>query len=244
MLYNQGSAPRDPDAGLVAVFKNYAQRNVAKSAQAGRPIFDDIEIVEIRFPGSQAMSAFPATAITDWINDPYSGAVTPRTYAERFARQYQQFKAQVQQTKEGTPLDYVAFLTEGRRAELRALNLYTVEALAQLDGQELKNIGQGGRELKNQATEYLENAKRIAPSTQLQAELEAMRARNQVLEDDNKALAARAKLETSGDDMLDAMTDTQLKDYIGTQTGARPQGAPARKTLLRMALDARPKVAA
>ena len=32
----------------------------------------------------------------------------------------------------------------------RALNLYTVEQLAAIDGQELKNLGPGGRELKNQ----------------------------------------------------------------------------------------------
>ena len=66
--------------------------------------------------------------------DPYTGAEKQITYAERFPHQYQQFKAQAAQTKSGTPLDYAPFLTEARRAELRAQNVYTVEQLAAIDG--------------------------------------------------------------------------------------------------------------
>ena len=81
----------------------------------------------------------------------------------------------------------------------------------------------------------------------VQAELEALRARNQALEDDNRSLAAKVAAETSsfekasGDDLLDAMSDLQLKDFITTNTGSRPLGNPKRGTLLRMAMDARPK---
>ena len=51
-----------------------------------------------------------------------------------------------------------AFLTEARRAELRAQNIYTIEALAAIDGLELKNLGMDGRDLKNKAMEYLEES--------------------------------------------------------------------------------------
>ena len=183
---------RDPDAALVALFRHHAIPNEAATAKAGRPIFDDMEVCEIRFPGSRAVSVFPATAQSDWVTDPYTGGSTPRTYAERFAREYQQFKRHVAQTKAGTPLQYVPFLTEGRRAELQALNIYTIEALAIIDGQELKNLGPGGRELKNQAEAFLADAGKLAPSTQLQAELEATKARVLTLEEDNKALQAQA----------------------------------------------------
>ena len=96
------------------------------------------------------------------------------TYAERFARQYQQFKAHQQQTKAGTPLDYLPFLTEAKRAELRALNIYTAEALTIVDGPELKNLGPGGRELKNKAIAFLESSSEAARITKLEAELETM----------------------------------------------------------------------
>ena len=236
---------RDPDAALVALFKHHAIQNEAATAKAGRPIFDDMEVCEIRFPGSRAVSVFPALAQSDWVSDPYTGASIRRTYAERFPREYQQFKRHVAQTKAGTPLQYVPFLTEGRRAELQALNIYTIEALATIDGQELKNLGIGGRELKNQAEAFLADASKIAPSTQLQAELEATKARMLALEEDNKTLQQQAlKAEASGDAMLDSMTDAQLKDFIASNTGQKPIGNLGRKTLLRMALDARPAKAA
>jgi hypothetical protein len=254
--------PRDPDASLVATFRNDASNyNPAKSAQAGRPIFDEREVVDIRAAGSRDYTTQPATAFCDWVIDPYSGAQKGRTYAERFNKQYLQFKSHQEQTKEGTPLEYVPFIMAGKRAELKALNVYTIEALAAIDGQELKNLGPYGRDLKNKAIEYLENARtNVAPSMQLQAELEAERAKNQVLADDNAALARRVaevaaaaknnherelhgldEPETSGNAMLDAMSDTQLKDYIGATTGARPVGNPARKTLLRMAMEMKPR---
>ncbi len=107
---------------------------------------------------------FPATAFSHWEIDPQTGEQAKVTYAERFQRQYQQFKAHATQTKSGTPLAYAPFLTEARRAELRAQNIYTVEALAAIDGQELKNLGPGGRELKNAAMEYIEEAKARAPN--------------------------------------------------------------------------------
>jgi hypothetical protein len=231
--------PKNPDASLVALFRHQAILNEAKTAKEGRPIFDDQEVVEVRFPGSRAMSVFPATAISHWGVDPFTGSQTKITYAERFASQYRQFKEHASQTKSGTPLAHAPFLTEGRRAELRALNIYTVEALASIDGQELKNLGIGGREMKNQAEEYIAEGKLKAPNLQMQIELDALRARNLVLEDDLE----RAKKAPRADE-FEEMSDDQLRDYIKTHTGHAPQGQLARKTLVRMATDARPSKAA
>src|SRR5215471_12735187 len=235
------SAMPDPDASLVASFRNMAVQNDAKTAAAGRPIFDDVEVCEIRFPGRRDWQAFPATSFSHWETDPMTGAQQKVTYAERFHRQYLQFKQHASQTKSGTPLTHVPWLSEGRRAELRALNIYTVEALAAVDGQELKNLGAGGRELKNRAIEFIEEAKAGASSTQMQVELEALRARNQVLEDD---LAAAAKKLQANATEFDEMTDEQLRDFIKAQSGHTPQGNVNRKTLIRMATDCRPNKAA
>jgi len=233
--------PRDPDASLVALFKDHAMPNAAKSAAAGRPIYDDVEVVEIRFAGSRSVSVFPAAAFSHWAVNPHTGEQIKVSYAERFSRQYQQFKAHAAQTKSGTPLAFAQFLTEGRRAELRALNIYTVEALAAVDGQELKNLGHGGREMKNAAIEYIKAGEAHAPSTQLQAELEALRAVNQTLIDDNDALKQRTLAVASGESQFDDMTTDQIREYVTTHTGHAPQGNLNRKRLLRMAMDARPE---
>jgi hypothetical protein len=239
--------PRDPDSALSVVFKYQALENEEKSKAAGRPVFEDVEVCEIRAPGSRDMKPFLAAEFSDWVaGDPWTGTQPrKRTYAERFSRQYRQFKEQQTQTKTGTPLTHIPFLTEGQRATLRALNVYTAEQLAGVEGAELKNLGQGGRELKNKAEEFLAASKEAAPNLQLAAELEALRAKMAVLEEDNEALKARSKGADPGDElignaMLDAMTDTQLKDYIASATGVRPIGNPARRTLLRSAMDAAP----
>lgn len=232
---------RDPDAAAVALFRLHAVKNEGKSLEAGRPIYDDVEVCEIRFPGSRAVSVFPATAFSHWQGDINSGEQIPITYAERFMRQYQQFKMHNPQTKSGTPLADAAFLTEARRAELRALNIYTVEALATIDGQELKNLGHNGRDLKNKAQEYIEESKRGAPNLAMQAELEVLRARNAILEEDTKLLKERKAID-SADTEFDNMDLAQLREFITTNSGHAPHGSIGRKTLIRMAQDVQQKV--
>lgn len=232
---------RDPDDVLVVVFKHHAVLNETKTAAEGRPQYDDVEVVEIRAAGSRNTTVQPATAVSHWATDPVTGAQTRITYAERFPKQYQQFKARVAQTIAGTPLEHVPFLTEARRAELRALNVYTAEQLAGIDGQELKNLGNGGRELKNKVIEWMAEAKeKNAPNLQMAAELEAMRSRMQLLQEDNELLRRAA----SAEQQFDEMSDTQLRDFIKSHSGHAPQGNLSHKMLVRMALDCRPKAAA
>jgi len=238
-------AVKDPDDVIVAIFKNLAVKDDTASAKTGRPVFTDEEIVELHYPGSRDWSAHPATSFSHWSTDPLSGDQIKVTYAERFSRQYQQFKAHAQQTKTGTPLTYATFLTEARRAELRAQNIYTVEALATVDGQPLKNLGQGGRDMKNAAMEYLEASQRGAVSTQAQAEIEMLRAQNMTLQQDVEALKANASKVAGAPpvDEFDDMDLAQLRDYVTSHTGQAPLGALNTKTLRRMARDCRPEKA-
>lgn len=226
--------PTGTDDDLVAIFKHISAPNEAKTKVAGRLICDDVEICEIRTPGRVDVKHFPATEFSHWKDDIFTGALVKVTYAERFPRQYMQFKQQVAQTKSGTLLDHVPFLTEARRAELRAMNVYTVEQLAHIDGQELKNLGPGGRDWKNQAIDFIAEAKALVPNIEMQTELEALRARTQALEADNEAL--KAKRDDIGS-QFDEMSNLQIKDFITKESGTRPLGNPSRKTLIQMAAD-------
>jgi len=236
---------RDADAAVVATFRHHALPNKSLTDKAGRLICDDVEVCDIRFAGSRAMSTFPATAVSHWSIDPESGEQVPVTYAERFPRQFRQFKEQTHQTKAGTPLQFVPFLTEGKRAELRALNIYTVEALAVIDGQELKNLGSYGRDLKNKAQEFIESSKQNAPSMEMQAELEALRARNMVLEEDTKLLKQTMPepVQTEAERQFENMDLDQLREFITTATGHAPHGSMTRKVLVRMAAEAQKRAA-
>lgn len=238
----QLSLPHDDK--LVVLFKHHPVKNDGRTLDEGRPIFDDMEVCEIRMPGSRAVSVFPATAVSHLSGDALYGTEEVKvTYAERFARQYRQFKEQQAMTISGTPLAHAPFLTEARRAELRALNVYTVEQLAAIDGNELKNLGTGGRELKNGALNYIETSKQAAPDLALKHELEALKARNEILEEDMKLLRERKEQQTSNPDQhYDDMTDQQLREFINAHTGGTPKGDVPRKTLIRMAREAAPKV--
>jgi len=229
-------APRDPDERTVALFKTITLQSPGKTLKAGRPIFDDVEVCELRYAGSRNVSAHPATAISHWIDD-VDGSQVPITYAERFPRQFQQFKMQATQTKAGTPIAYLQSITEARRAEMRAMNIYTVEALADIEGTELKNLGPGGRDAKNAAIAYIEEAKAGQPNHAMMAELEALKARNEILEEDQKHIKAKMT-ELSSKDGLEEMTLEGMREYITSTTGHAPHGSLGRKTLLRMAQDA------
>jgi hypothetical protein len=229
--------PRDPDENLVVTFRYHPEENATLSLKEGRPIFEDVEQCEIRAPGMKDVKVFPAHFFSHWITDPFTGGQRQVTYAERFQYQYRQFQAHAAQTKTGTPLDYAKFLTPARRAELRAMNVYTVEALAAIEGAELKNIGMGGRDLKNQAVAYLEETKSGAVSKQMEVEMEALRTRNALLEED---VATLRSLKAKAEAEFAEMSDTQLKEFIAAHTGHTPLGNPNRKTLMRMALEARP----
>jgi hypothetical protein len=231
---------RDPDASLVVSFRNVAVKNDAKSKLAGRPIFDDVEHCEIRFPGRRDWQAFPASAFAGWKNDQFSGEQVSYTYAERFSKQYRQFKEHVAQTKSGTPLSEVPFLTEARRAELRAQNIYILEQLAAIDGQELKNLGHGGRDMKNQALEYIEASKGNVPDLQLKDRLEAAEIKNRLLEEDLANARKAQPAASNGTGEFADMTDDQLRDFIRVHSGHTPQGNLNRKVLERMAMDHRP----
>jgi len=90
--------------------------------------------------------------------------------------------------------------------------------------------------------EFIATSKAGAPNQQLVAELEALRARNAVLEEDRqrKVLTAPA----AAVDDYDEMTVDQLREYITTHTGIAPTGALGHKSLKRLAQDIKPSKAA
>jgi len=211
---------------VVPRFYIHTTENKAKSKLAGRPIFDDMEVVEVRFAGNrQTVSVFPAHAVCGQIQDG-DGDFRPTTYAERWPDQYKRFKAKQQQVAAGTPVDELPFLTQAKRSELKALSIYTAEALAALDGQELKNLGQGGRELKNQAQAYLDRAAGSADVTAMASKIEELTQLVAELRADKMPATASE---------FEVWEDTQIKDWIEEKIGERPKGNPSHATLVKRA---------
>ena len=203
------------DALTVPFFKNLAMMDEVASKEAGRPIYRDLEVVEVRIAGDRNYApVFPAHSMWQRIDG------NEVTYAERWPDAYARFKAGSEQVAAGTPLSELPFLTEAKRQELRALKVYTAEALASLDGKNLTALGTTGREMKNQAAAYLETAGKSAGAVALAAEVEALRAE----------LAAIRGEAPDGE-------KESLKAQIAEISGQRPRGNPSVETLREMLAD-------
>lgn len=237
------------DSRIAVTFENWPQLNEAASKSKGRPIYDDIEVCRIRMSGDRLNSpVFPAHAEAPGGITRADGTIEKATYAQKYNRQYQEFKAGKAQTKEGTPLEELPFLTAAKRNELKALHIYTAEALAALDGQPLKTLGQGGRELKNQAQAYMDKAAGSADITRLASEAafykaEAERLQNELNQrgtqaPDDERVTENLGYEQSVPEVVSEFEDWDdnlIKEFIAEKTGQKPKGNPSHETLVKMA---------
>ena len=145
----------DDDKRLFVQFFMTAVKNEQKSAAEGRPIFDEVPMIRIMTPGSRDVMVNKAMQV----------------YQERFPVQWDRFKRKLEPAQEGTPLEEVPFLTVGQIAELKALNVFTLEQLAGISDTHGRHF-MGYNGMKQKAVAYLESAKSAAPITRMREELE------------------------------------------------------------------------
>lgn len=217
-------------------------KNELESKKQGRPIFDDLEVCEVRFSGNrEKILHAPAHEVFRTERD-IEGNTNEITYAIAYNEQYKAFKAGDQQTLSGTPTSELPFLSASKRLELKALNIHTAEALAALDGNNLKMLGMGGRELKTQAQAYLDNAKGSVDVVQMAASVAEMKNYIKQLE---ARLPGAAPAEEAEEPLrapedpnaspFFSMASDDIKEWIADATGERPRGNPSHATLVAKA---------
>lgn len=206
--------------------------NATKSKEAGRPIFDEVEMVEVRIAGDRNYNPhFPAHEMHVRQNG------EDITYAMRWPEEYARFKNDEKQVAGGTPLEELTFLTAARRSELKALKIYTAEALAGLDGPNLKVLAGEGYKLKEQAQAYLDKANSFSNVHVLASENADLKARLAALEARLGPASNPVADEPISTDPYDGLGDDDLKEKIANLTGARPRGNPSRATLVGILND-------
>ena len=146
-------------------FYTEAIENPRKSAEAGRPVFDDVEMVEIQIDR----------------NDVRQRPVT-REDIERYPAIYLAFKqGQSQESAEGTPLREWPVIKRSQAESLSHAGIRTVEQLAAASDAKLQQIGPL-MALREKARNWLEEAKAGAGLTKLRAENEDLKSRVAALE--------------------------------------------------------------
>lgn len=132
------------------VFPRFFKKAVADqiaTEKEGRPIFKEIEMVEITSAGNPY--SIPHMVVTD-------------EHRQRWPEHYKQFKAGQDRQISGTPLSQWPMISLAEVEGLAALKIFSVEDLADLNDLGLQRLGMGGRELQAKARAYLKAAKDFA----------------------------------------------------------------------------------
>ena len=170
-----------------------------ESEREGRPVYITVPHIHILTPGEK-------DDFDDWVkfenSELEAKGLDKKGYCQRYPQQWAAFKNNQEAPTVGTPIDKWPnpSLDAGRVAELKAVNIRTVEQLAAIKDSALPELGMGGNALRKQAQAWLEAAKGGAAVNQLTAE-------NKRLHDEVEA----------------------LKEQFRTFTGDEPKEAPKRR---------------
>lgn len=138
-----------------------AQKNNFQTAQQGRPVFDDVEMVQCIIPGDN--KSMPTYAVND-------------EHRARWPKQYEAFKKGIDMPRHGTPLKEWPVMTPSLIAMFAHANIVTIEELAAVGDNHLQNLGMGSRSFRDKARVYLDVAKNgVAPIERMMAEIEALK---------------------------------------------------------------------
>ena len=140
----QQEAQRNKDSGLFPRFHKVLQQNMLKTNTEGRPMFDEVDYVEIRIAGDK--------------NNIVNRKVTQED-RDRWPVQYAAFNAGEAETVTGTPIEEWPQLSRTMAATCKALHIMNVEALAALSDDGIQRLGMGARDLVEKAKAYLAFAK-------------------------------------------------------------------------------------
>lgn len=158
------------------------------TAEEGREVYRDVEYCRIEVPGDKSSLYFqPATD----------------DKRRRYPRAYAAYKARNETPMIGTPIETVAWITRATAMNLRALNIATLEALAEVSDGHIDKLGTAGREWRERARVQIKDARDSATSASLVSELRkrdetiaGMQAQIQALQaeaSDGEDVAARAR---------------------------------------------------
>ncbi len=144
-------------AALVRFYKKAVQ-NAFQSKLNGRPVFDEVDYAEIRFPGQD--------------KDIADRAVKPED-KEDYEKQWARYQRGLEQVQDGTPLESWPQLSPGELAMLKSQNIHTIEVLADLNDGQTQNI-MGAYDLRRRAKAYLEQLAPVSRSAALLSDATAL----------------------------------------------------------------------
>lgn len=149
--FAQGAQSKLDDQLLVKFFTKQRPDNAA-TKEKGRPIFKDIEYIDIKVPGHRGSGACRAATFVD---------------KQRFPRHYEAYKQRKEMPLDGTPLSEWPVIARTQVEELSFHNVKTVEQLVSMNDS-LASQFMGMNALKTKAKMWLEGAEETARINEIQ----------------------------------------------------------------------------
>lgn len=216
---------QEADRTLGVEFFVKPSENIAKSREAGRPIFEDKEYIRIRMPANpKAEVVAPANEMhyVPW-------AKAQMTYSERFQANYDAFKQGQVDFIAGTPLDLMPGITPSKREELKLQHVRTVEQLAGLPTQAMRRLGMDGSGLVQMAKDFLARAERSADVADLHRQIADLQAQLAAKPAESVPHVDGAPVDA---DAYEGFDDEDLVNMIRDAGGNVPAGRRSRTKLV------------
>jgi len=158
--------PYAMDDGNRVRFEMMDVENPEKTKEAGYPIFDTLECVRIKAPGSIDENVIPLRKERQRLH-----------YQARFPRHYAAFKAGLEEPVDGYPLkNWPPMATSRGELELYAFHgVKTIQALAAVSDSHISTLGNNALKRRQQAKDWVATAKSNAPVERLRAENDEIR---------------------------------------------------------------------
>lgn len=175
------------DNALVEFVRDAIQNNF-KSAQEGRPIFEDRDFVRIMTPGDTKTVVYRVATDQD---------------KARFPKAWQAYEQGIEAITEGTPLDQWNQISKSQVKELQHVNVRTVEQFVTVSDASIQRMGPGYMQLRQRARQFLEASKGEAAATAQARENEQLREQMALMHDEMKAMRAELDAKKADDAALD-----------------------------------------
>lgn len=178
-------AQSEEDKKLLVKFFVKPRQDNAETIKQGRPIFKDVEYIDIKIPGDRT-----------------GGVCRPATHVDkqRFGEHYKAFKNRTEVPLEGTPLTEWPLITRSLAEELAFHHVKTVEQLSTMSDTHSGKF-MGLNSLKAKALKWLEQAGEEAKVHQLQHALG---------ERDERIAEQGTQIETLQKQMLELMGNKEM----------------------------------
>ena len=138
-FFEQQANARPPRTGLNLRFYSETRENKARSLEKGWVQYDIIDFVEINVAGSKD------TFVEEMKGEPL----------KKYGAQYAMWKKTQEQPVDGTPITMCPFLNIAQIKEYQALNVNTIEQLAELSDTAVQKLGMGAMEARKKAQAYM-----------------------------------------------------------------------------------------